>query len=239
MDRCGGDIEQRPKWCEEVNYVNIGWGEVTSGRGNGKCPDRNNFALFCEEQGLWITVSEEESGSKWDHRYWVLCQSAWEAIVPTLDFIPSVKGSHLRLRAELWLDLSYIYRSISAAMYMYDCYFLPLLCILQLSLTRCFVEWVEIPSYKVCQTLVNATEDVFVGSGGFVAASKNFYVRLPSHSQSLLSWLKSSTFPVMSSFKNRFHHIISLLKNYSGCQCLQNIGITLSPSAKCYFKPLV
>lgn len=43
--------------------MNVGCGEVTSGRGNSKCPDRNNFALFYEEQDLWIRVSEK-SGSK-------------------------------------------------------------------------------------------------------------------------------------------------------------------------------
>ena len=42
---------------------------------------------------------------------------------------------------------------------------------LQLPLTRCFVVWVQIPSYRVCQAVFSSTQDVIVDWGGSIAAS--------------------------------------------------------------------
>ena len=55
-------------------------------------------------------------------------------MVPSLDFILNVKGSHLR-----WLDLIYININIPAFVYLYDYYFLLLLSSLQLLLFSCSV----------------------------------------------------------------------------------------------------
>lgn len=89
-------------WGSELRDYWVG--EVTSGRENSKC---NNFALFYEEQGLWITVSEEESGSKWDQRQWGLCPSAWEVNGTNFGFYSKCEGKSFEVEGRIvtWSEL--------------------------------------------------------------------------------------------------------------------------------------
>lgn len=104
-------------------------------RASAKGPGRNTLALLVEEQGLWITASEE-SGSQWGQAVRV-SQSAWEVMEPALGFSPRVKGRHLSLRVEWWFGFIYVYRNISCCVYVWLLFSILALFI---AVTRCFVE---------------------------------------------------------------------------------------------------
>lgn len=198
----GGDTEQRPKWSEEL-CESLG-GKVTSGGiPSAKAPNRNNLTPFYEEQVLWITV-RRAVGYKVRGRAFSQCLGGHGTNSGFYSKCEGkscgVKGSHASLEVRIVTRSnlhSKKYSSCSVYVWLFgggdmnndigNLLFFIIFLLLLCSLQSCFMEWVEITSYKVCHFI---TRDVLFDWGGSVAASKQFYIRLPQIQNLCSSWLK-------------------------------------------------